>query len=59
MDAELSAQRTIKRADLTAFLCLLKKGLGPIKVRVDNKRIVDGLWRRERKSIDPNAGVAD
>ena len=30
-------QRTIKRAELTAFLCLLRKGCGPIKIHVDNK----------------------
>ena len=35
--AELGIQRTIKRAELTAFLCLLKKVIGPIKVHVDNK----------------------
>ena len=33
--------------------------IGPIKVHVDNKGIIDGLWRRERKCIDPNAGYAD
>ena len=26
-------------------ICLLKKVIGPIKVHVDNKGIVDGLWR--------------
>ena len=34
-----------KRAELTAFLCFLKKVTGPIKVHVDNKGIRDGLWR--------------
>ena len=33
--------------------------IGPIKVHVDNKGIVDGLWRGERKCIDPEAGDAD
>ena len=37
MEAELEVQRTIKRAELTAFLCLLKKDTGSIKVHVDNK----------------------
>ena len=32
---------------------------GPIKVHVDNKRILDGLWRGERICIDPNVGDAD
>ena len=40
---ESEVQRTIKRAELTAFLCLLKKVIGPIKVYVDNKGIIDGL----------------
>ena len=56
MEAELEVQRTIKRAGLTAFLCLLKKVVGPIKVQVDNKGIVEGLWRGERKCMDPKAG---
>ena len=28
-------------------------------MHVDNKGIIDGLWRGEKKSIDPNAGDAD
>ena len=57
MEAEIDVQRTIKRAELTAFLCLLKKVIGPIKVRVDNNGIEDGFWRGDRKCIDPKAGV--
>ena len=49
----------MKRAELTAFLCLLKKVIGPISVHVDNKGFLDGLWRGERKCIDPIAGDAD
>ena len=41
MEAELEVQRTIRRAELTA-LCLLKKVIGPIKLHVDNKGIMDG-----------------
>ena len=61
MEAEFEVQRTIKRAELelTAFLCLLKKVIGPIEVHVDNKGIIDGLWRGERKCIDPKAGGAE
>ena len=59
MDAELEVQRTIKGAELTAFLCFLKKVIGAIKVHVDNKGIIDGLWRGERKCIDPKAGDAE
>ena len=42
MEAELEVQHTIKRAALTAILCLLNKVIGPIKVHVDNKGIIDG-----------------
>ena len=37
LEAEVEVQRTIKRAELTAFFCLLTKVIGPIKVHVDNK----------------------
>ena len=53
MEAECELQRTIKRAELTAFLQLLKKVIGPIKVHVDNKGIIDGL--RSKKGPDGNA----
>ena len=59
MEAECELQRTIKRAELTAFLHLLKKVIGPIKVHVDNKRIVDGLQRGGKECINPRAGDAD
>ena len=49
MDAELEVQRTIKIAELTVFLCLVKKVIGPIKVHVDKKGSNDGLWRGERQ----------
>ena len=52
-------QRTIKRAELTAFLCFLTQALGFIKVRIDNKGIIDGQWRGERNCTDPKAGDAD
>ena len=41
MEAEL--QRNIKRAELTAFRCLVKKVIGPKKIHADNKGIFDGL----------------
>ena len=45
METEFEVQGTIKRAELTAFLCLLRKVNGPIEVHVDNKGIIiDGLW---------------
>ena len=43
MEAEYEVQRTIKRAELTAFLCLFRKVCGPIQVHVDNKATIDGL----------------
>ena len=55
---EYEVQRTIKRAELTAFLCLLRKVIGPIKVQVDNKGILDGLRKGERECIMPRAGDA-
>ena len=33
--AGLEVQRTIKRTELTAFLCLLRKAFGPTMVHVD------------------------
>ena len=42
MEAEFEVQRTIKRAELTAILCLLKKVIGLIKVHVGNKGIISG-----------------
>ena len=44
METEFEVQRTIKRAELTASLCLLKKITGSTKVHVDCKGILDGLW---------------
>ena len=59
MEAELEVQHTTKRAELTAFLCLLNKVIGSIKVHVDNKGIVDELWSGERMCTDPKVGDAD
>ena len=55
MEAEFEVQRTIKRAELTAFLCLFKELIGPIKVHVHKTGNIDGLWRGERKCSDPKA----
>ena len=46
MEAEYEVQRTIKRAEVTAFLRLLRKVCGPIKMHVDNKGMNDGLRKR-------------
>ena len=47
------------QAELTAFLCLLRKVCGPIKVHVENKGIIDGLRKGEKECIKPRAGDAD
>ena len=39
LEAGLEVQRPIKRAELTAFSCLLTKGMGPTKVHAENKGI--------------------
>ena len=41
------------------FHYFLKKVIGSINVCVGNKGVLDGLWRGERKCIDPNTGDAD
>ena len=58
-DAEYEVERTIKRAELTAFLCLLKRVIGPVRVHVDNKGLTDGLRRGESKCIKPRTGDAN
>ena len=55
MEAAFEVQRTIERAELKVFLCLLKNVIGPIKVHVDNKGIMDGLWKGERKRYRPES----
>ena len=59
MEAEFEVERTIKRAELTAFLCFLRKVCEPIKIHVDNKGIIDGLREGETECIKPRAGDAD
>ena len=59
MEAEYEVQRTVKRAELTAFLCILKKVIGSIKVHVDNKGIIDALRKGEKECVKPRAGDAD
>ena len=45
MDAELDVRCTVKRAELTAFLCLFRRAIRLATVHVDKKGIIDGLWR--------------
>ena len=66
-EAEFEVQRTVKRAELTAFLCLLERVImlsqesviGPIKVHVDNKAMIDGLRIGEKECIKPRVGGPD
>ena len=59
LDAEPEVQSTIKRTELTACLCLFGKAIGPTMVHVDNKGIIDGLWKGEMRCIGPRANDAD
>ena len=59
LDSELEVQRTIKRAQLTAFLCLFRRIIGLTTVHIDNRGITHGLWIGEMKSIGPQAKDAD
>ena len=58
-EAELEVQRSIKRGELTAFLCLRRKATGLTMVHVDNKGIIDGLWRGEKEVHGLRATDAD
>ena len=55
---QFEVERTIKRAELTAFLCLLRKVHGPIKVHVDNQGTIEALRKGEKECIKPRAGDA-
>ena len=57
LDAELEVRRTIKRAELSVFLCL--QAIVLTVVDVDNKEIIDGLSRGEMKCIGQKAKDAE
>ena len=59
LEAQYEVERTIKSAELTAFLCVLRKVSGPIKVHVDNEGVIDGLRKGEKECNKPRAGDAD
>ena len=49
-----------QKSGVNGFLVsLFLKAIGPIMVHVDNKGIIDGLWRGEMKCIGPKAKHAD
>ena len=58
-DAQLEVPRTIKRVEVTAFLCLRRKAFGPTMANIDHEGIIDGLWRGEMRCIGPRAKDAD
>ena len=49
VEADLKVQRTMKRAEWTAFCCLFRKIIGPKTAHADSKRIIDGLSKTEMK----------
>ena len=48
----VEAQRTIKRAELAAFFCFLRRIVGPTTGHVD-KGVIGGLWIGEMQCIGP------
>ena len=51
-DAVLEVQHTVQSGELTSFLCLTRVIIGPTTTHVDNKRIIDGLWRGAMKCTE-------
>ena len=59
-EVEYEVQRTIKRGELTAFLCMLMKDIGPIKVHDDNKELLMGYGlEKEKGSVRKLALLTD
>ena len=48
LEVKSEVQHTIKRAELTAVLCLLESMCGPPTVQVDNTHTIDWLWKEEK-----------
>ena len=59
LGAELEVQRTVKRAELTAFFCLFRIAIGLTMVHVDTKGIIDVMCTGEMTCIGPEAKDAD
>ena len=55
-ECELEVQRPIKRAELTAFLCLLGVIIGPTTAHVDNKGLVHWSESEGRRLVDSDLG---
>ena len=58
VDAECEVPRTIKRAGLTAFLCLLRL-VRPTVAHVDKKGVIGGLRKGEMRCMSPKAKDGD
>ena len=54
LDADLKVQRTIKRVEFTASLCILTKITRSTAAHVDNKSIIDGFWGGRKEGYRPN-----
>ena len=54
MEAELEIQRTIKRAELTAFVCFLKRVMDLSRCTLITQELLMG-YGEERESIKPRA----
>ena len=52
LDAELEVQRTIRRVELTAFFCLLRRIIVPTTAHVDNKGIIEWCVARRDAAKD-------
>ena len=59
LDVEVEVLRlTIRRAESTAFVCPFRVIIG-LSAHVDNKIIIDGLWKGQMKCIGAEANDAD
>ena len=56
MEAGYEVQCTVKRSELTAFLHLLRKVIGPINVHVGNKGIIGWITKRRERVYKPKSG---
>ena len=56
MEAELEVQRTIKRAELTAFLCLLKKVMDPSRCMSTTKELLT-VFGEEKENVIPKLAM--
>ena len=58
MYGTLDVEFEIKRAELTAFLCFVRRVVGPTAACVDDRGVIDGLWTGD-EMLGPKAKDAD